>query len=203
MQRIVIFGDSLSEGSGPGAIMGAALRERGHFVMVEAKRSRSAWNFYASDGHAEVIANIYAAKPSLVIVWLGTNELGLSVKTNRAAFTRLRDELGADGARVIAIGPPAFADATRREQSVAVYATMREVFSTVVDARPRSLDLREEPYRSSDGVHFTTRGAAVLGPRLADDVMGGPNPHASLWVAGAAIGLAVLLALFTSTGGGA
>jgi lysophospholipase L1-like esterase len=200
--RIVIFGDSLSEGTGPGAVMGAALREdqRVSYVMVEARRSRSAWNFYAREEHAAVIAQVLEARPSLVVVWLGTNELGLSAKTNRAAFTRLRDDLGKNGARVIAIGPPAFADAELRDQATAVYATMREVFATVVDARPRSLDLREAPYRASDGVHFTARGAAVLGPRLADDVLGGARSHPSLWVAGAAIGIAVLVTLISRGG---
>lgn len=206
-QRIVIFGDSLSEGMGPGAVMGASLAERGHYVMVEARRSRSAWNFFDREDHAAVIAGVLEARPSVIVVWLGTNELGLSAKTNKAAFTRLRDELagGLDehgrpwGARVIAIGPPAFADPELREQSHAVYATMREVFATVVDARPRSLDLREAPYRASDGVHFTARGAAVLGPRLADDVLG-PSPYGHMWIAGAAIGVALLASIIFKGG---
>lgn len=202
MTRILVFGDSLSTSGGPGVVMARELEARGHVVNVEAKSGRSAWNFYDREDHALIVKQALWTKPDLVIVWLGTNELGLSSKTNLAAFTRLKNDLGKDGAIVIAIGPPAFADVERRDQSVAVYATMRKVFGVVVDARPRSADLREAPYRTSDGVHFTSRGAAVLGPRLADDVTKLGTVTAGV-VIGAAVfvGVALLIALIHSAGG--
>lgn len=196
MTRVLVFGDSLSTSNGPGVVMARELEARGHTVRINARVSRSAWNFWAREDTLRLMDADRAWKPELVIVWLGTNDIGISSVRTRDGLVRIRDAYEDAGAKVVAIGPPAFAELELREGSLPVYATMGAVFGDVVDARPRSLDLREAPYRAGDGVHFTARGAEVLGVRLADEITAPSSPW---WVAGVALVLALLFA--TLSGG--
>lgn len=215
MTRVLLFGDSLSHfgadaagpvydvpsytaivSSAPGVVLARSLTELGHSVRINARVSRSAWNFWDREPTEILLEQDAAWKPELVVVWLGTNDIGISSVRTRDAMIKIREAYEGMGAKVIAIGPPAFADQELREGATVVYATMRNAFSTVIDARPASLALREAPYRARDGVHFTARGAELLGTRLADDVAA---PGASWWPAAIALGLALLIA--TITGG--
>lgn len=166
-QRILLFGDSLSHGArSPGGYMLRALRAAGAVATrVDARVGRSAHSFFQREDHGQLLAADVAWRPTIAIVWLGTNDIGLNLDADAAALTRIRDALGADGARVVAITPPTFPSVPRlRDGRAAVEAMIRAVFGTeVVDAGP----VTPTKGRAADGVHFTSAGARVLGDALA------------------------------------
>lgn len=165
-QRILLFGDSLSSGErSPGGYMLRALRAAGAAATrVDARVGRSAHNFFRREDHARLLAADVAWRPTIAIVWLGTNDIGLDLDTDAAALARIRDVLGAEGARVVAVTPPAFPTVPRlRDGRAAVEAMIRAVFTEVADAGP----VTPTKGRTADGVHFTSAGARVLGSALA------------------------------------
>lgn len=122
---------------------------------------------------AAVIAAEVSYRPDIVFVVLGTNDMGLNAQADAAAFTRIRDAFTAGGAKVYAIGPPAFARGDHARESVVVYDTLGRVFGAgnVIDWRALSGDQVSPPARSADLVHFTSAGAQVAGQRLAGAVL--------------------------------
>lgn len=177
-RRVLVLGDSLSaSSSAPGGVLGKYIRNAGAAdVRVNGKVSRSAVNFFAGtngENGALVLANEVALRPDVVIVWLGTNDLGLSASVDAAAFARIRDAFRAIGAEVWSIGPPAFATSTRTVQAVTVYGTLSSVFGAdrVLDSRPLTADVQ----RTADGVHFPAASAATVGARLAAALLPGPT----------------------------
>lgn len=209
MPKILILGDSLSTGTtSPGGVLGAKLRASGYDVAVNGKVSRSAVNFWSGtngENGAAVVAGLAAARPDIVIVMLGTNDLGLNATADQAAFARIAAAF--NGAELWAVGPPAFARADLTNKAPAVYETLVRVFGRgrVIDWRPLTADIVSEGQgRSKDGVHFARLGAAVAGGRLADawlrargDAPAAPPPAAGVawWpVPAAAAAAAVLIA---------
>lgn len=184
-RRILIFGDSLSHhgtdsapqiwdatprgsasSSAPGTLLAWKLLDAGaSAVRVDAKVGRSAYNFFTSrEPWQQLLASDQAWQPDLVLVLLGTNDLGLGASPDQAAFRRLRAAFG--GAEVWAVGPPSFASATRNAQAVTVYKTLQNVFgSQVIDLRPLTVDLTVNG-RTRDGVHFQASGAELVASRL-------------------------------------
>lgn len=165
-QRVLIFGDSLSASSAaPGGVLARELTARGATVQINAKVGRSAWSFYNHEDHAAQLAAALAWKPDLVIVELGTNDIGLRDPTNPMAD--LRNSLRAGGADVWAIGPPSFA-AGVRPGGDGMAVTMRDVFGAdrFIDWRPLSKD-QTSTGRIADQIHFTAAGAEIAGKRLA------------------------------------
>lgn len=189
-QRILIFGDSLTARNGapaqvdvteplprtsssPGDLLASWLLAAGAAaVRLDARVGRSAWNFWQREDTKALLAGDLAWRPTLVIVWLGTNDIGLNLTKDRQALERIRDAFTAVGAKVIGIGPPAFAIAHLAEGTPAVLEMHRRVFGpAVIDARPLSQDLLTGGARTGDGVHFTAAGASALAPRLAQAVL--------------------------------
>lgn len=185
--RVLVFGDSLThrgadngplgydvtEGvernGSPGDLLASHLRELGaSAVRINGRVGRSAVNFFRREHAEQIVADELARRPDLVIVFLGTNDLGLAARVDGAAFRRLRGVLGQGGAEFVAIGPPAFAAARANEAADVVYATLRDVFGAahVVDFRALTADLTTDG-RTRDGVHFTGAGARRAAPRLA------------------------------------
>lgn len=168
-RTVTILGDSLSaSATAPGGVLATYLRRAGATdVHVNGKVSRSAINFFVGHGEdgAAILATEAAARPDVVIVFLGTNDMGMGAAADVAAFTRIRSAFVANGAEVWSIGPPAFASTTRNTQAVTVYATLRSVFGAdrVLDLRPLTTDVP----RKTDGIHFTTAGGATTGQRIA------------------------------------
>lgn len=195
-QRVLIFGDSLSSGpSSPGAQMAAVLEAHGANTMVNAVVGRSAWNFYTSrEDFAQVIADCHAFHPDLVIIELGTNDIGLSPSADRAAFVRLAKDLGGAGTEVWAIGPPAFSSSTPQATNVdTVYQTMKSVFgSKLIDWRPLSRDMTTSPPRTADGVHFTAQGGPIAGARLGQAFLDAGGIGTILLVGAAVLAWAIL-----------
>lgn len=168
-KKILILGDSLSAGANtPGGVLAALLRAAGATVRVNGKVSRSAVNFWSGkngeDG-AAVATTEAAWQPDIVIVMLGTNDLGMSASADQVAFARIAAAF--HSAELWAVGPPSFARVDLQSKTPQVYTTLVAVFgaSRVIDWRPLTADLQG---RSGDGVHFSTAGAAVQGKRLAD-----------------------------------
>lgn len=188
-KKVLIFGDSLSSGSiSPGGVLGRELSAAGATVKINAKVGRSAWNFYGREDHAAQLAAIRAWEPDLVIVMLGTNDIGLSLDADRDKMFDLRNSLAHGGdTEVWGIGPPSFASKERQEGADAVTAMMRPIFSGdgFIDWRALSHD-QTTTGRTSDQVHFTAAGAEVAGKRLAKQFLeagGGIG-----WIAVVAIG---------------
>ncbi len=168
-KRVQIVGDSLSAStSSPGGQLAQQLTAAGATVKVNAKVGRSARSFLREPDHADQVRVIGAWQPDLAIVVLGTNDIGYSASANRTAMAQVRAELGATGAQVWAIGPPAFAPGVR-DGGAGVVDIMREVFGSgrFLDMRPLTLDITGAPGRAGDQIHFTATGGALVGQRLA------------------------------------
>lgn len=183
-KRVLIFGDSLSHhgrddappvyevGAGskptpsvPGDVLAHALAAQGAVVRIDARVGRSAWNFYRREPWQDLLSADLAWRPDVVIVKLGTNDLGLGEKATLEKMTALRDAFS-PGSTVIAVGPPSFASATRKVDSAPVVRIMESVFGPgFIDARPLTADL-EVVGRARDGVHFASSGATLYATRL-------------------------------------
>ena len=168
--RVLVFGDSLSAGQfSPGAVMAQKLGAAGATVKVDALVGRSANNFFGRENAAAHFADAKAFDPDLVIVELGTNDIGLSMTVDQTKMTQLRDGLARTGAEIWAFGPPQFPSKTFQAGAPAVVSMMRSVFgSRFIDLRPETSDLlvvRKD--RTADGIHFTAAGGATLGARMA------------------------------------
>lgn len=171
-QRILIFGDSLSTGAGsPGYELGANLARAGAQIHINSRIGRSAHNFWTREETASQLEAVRAWAPTMAIVELGTNDLGLNMAVDKAQMTKIRDELAHAGAgpRVYAFGPPAFPDGTSNAQAEDVVSMMRSVFGArFIDTRAISADMVTAARgRAGDGVHFTSAGGAELGARMA------------------------------------
>lgn len=194
-KRVLIFGDSLThrgareapdgvtvtEGilrssSSPGDLLASqALVSGASAARINGRVSRSAWSFLTKEAAASIIAQELAWKPDVVIIMLGTNDLGLTAASNQRYFTQLRAAFAANGAEVWGIGPPAFADVELAAQADAVTGVERSVYGA------RFLDLRPltEAYkvfgRASDGVHFTSLSAPLIASAIAKTLFGLPR----------------------------
>lgn len=202
-RRILVFGDSLTHRGArtapdgvpalplanrtgtPGDLLASYLLTAGAAaVRVNGRVSRSAINLWkgnnGEDGAAVVAAEV-GGRPDLVIIMLGTNDLGMGATADAAAFRRLRDAFAGYGAEVWAIGPPAFARADLNAKAVTVYQTLAQVFgSRVIDARPLSADvLTPAQGRAGDGIHFAAGGASKVAARLAQAVLAQPSRSAA------------------------
>lgn len=162
-------------------------------MRVNGRVSRSAVNLFSGkngENGAAVIAAEVSYRPDIVLVVLGTNDMGLNAQADAAAFARIRDAFTVGGAKVYAIGPPAFARGDHVRESVVVYDTLGRVFGAgnVIDWRALSGDQVSPPARSADLVHFTSAGAQVAGQRLAAAVLahrvpiwGSASPKLRAW----------------------
>jgi len=172
-KRILIFGDSLSSGAGsPGEEMAAHLAARGANVHVNARIGRSAVNFYSREDAAGQLASSLEFGADMVIIQLGTNDMGLVMSVDRARMIQLRDSLGA-GAEVWAFGPPSFRSSLGHDGDAAQVVTMMmSVFGDhFIDLRPLTKTmLTASEGRANDGVHFTAAGGRVVGKRMADEL---------------------------------
>lgn len=198
-RRILVFGDSLTHRGArtapdgvpalplanrtgtPGDLLASYLLTAGAAaVRINGRVSRSAVNLWKNnngENGAAVVAAEAGARPDLVIIMLGTNDLGMGAAADAAAFQRLRDAFAGYGAEVWAIGPPAFARADLNAKAVTVYQTLAQVFgSRVIDARPLSADvLTTAQGRAGDGIHFAAGGASKVAARLAQAVLAQPG----------------------------
>ncbi len=184
-KRVLIFGDSMSAGAGsPGDELGRNLASTGATVTTNALVGRSANNFFGREDVAGQFADIAAFAPQVVIVQLGTNDIGLSMAVDGARMEQLRAAFAGSGADVWAIGPPTFPSsgpgADQTPGAPSVVAMMTDVFgaSRFIDMRPLTADMAiaGQGGRAADGTHFTSAGGQVIGKRLADEFMkaGGP-----------------------------
>lgn len=195
-ERILIFGDSLSHpgpdggptiidvkfgdrepdsaavSSAPGAVLAASLLEDAHAqaVRIDARVGRSAKSFFTIENASALLASNRAFRPTKVIIMLGTNDIDRGVSqsalgSTKSAMTQIRDAYRAMGAEVFAIGPPSYLSDHYNQGAAAMLMAMREVFGTDRTFDARLLTLGTE--RTSDGIHFTQRGAAVAGTQLA------------------------------------
>ncbi len=187
-KRILIFGDSLThhghdsdppgaevtQGSdrsaGPGDLLGSHLLELGAAaVRLDAKVGRSAYNFFRVEDATDLLKADNAWNPDIVIVFLGTNDIGLSMTKDAESMEKIRSSFANSGAEVWAIGPPSFAKASRMDGTKEVVDMLDQVFGSnrVIDARPITTDLISSAYRTSDGVHFKSNGSKLFASRLA------------------------------------
>lgn len=215
-RRILVFGDSLTHRGAttapdgvpalplanrtgtPGDLLASYLLTAGAAaVRVNGRVSRSAINLWKGnngENGAAVVAAEAGARPDLVIIMLGTNDLGMGATADAAAFRRLRDAFAGYGAEVWAIGPPAFARADLSAKAVTVYQTLAQVFGAnrVIDARPLSADvLTTAQGRAGDGIHFAGSGASKVAARLAQAVLAQPSRPAAGGTVDAGTGPAV------------
>lgn len=193
-QRVLIFGDSLSsrrsrcddahsadqydvvEGtnrtaSAPGDLLASYLLAQGAAaVRVNARVCRSGWNFWQGEDTNRLLRADAAWKPTLLILMLGTNDIGLNLTKDGEALARIvaaYQRLGVQQA--VAIGPPTFSIPRLQAGVDDVFKMLQRVpgIEAVVDARPYTSDLLGPTYRTHDNIHFTAAGAAALAPRLA------------------------------------
>lgn len=179
--RILIFGDSLSHpgsdkgpeifelpttagsASMPGARLGQRLLDAGaSAVRIDARVGRSAHNFFGRESYAKLLSSDQTWSPTIVLVMLGTNDIGLNMRIDGVEMAKIRDAFSSS--TVISAGPPAFASSQLTHGAEAVYEMLHAVFMTVIDARPLSSTAASD--RAGDGVHFTAAGAKKLATGL-------------------------------------
>jgi lysophospholipase L1-like esterase len=217
-RRILVFGDSLTHRGArtapdgvpalplanrtgtPGDLLASYLLTAGAAaVRINGRVSRSAVNLWKGnngENGTAVVAAEASARPDLVIIMLGTNDLGMGATADAAAFQRLRDAFAGYGAEVVAIGPPAFARADLNAKAVTVYQTLARVFGTnnVIDARPLSADVVTTAQgRAGDGIHFAGSGASKVAARLAQAVLARPGRVAASGSGDAGVGPPVVV----------
>jgi lysophospholipase L1-like esterase len=167
-KKVLIFGDSLSTGAhSPGGAMARELAAGGAVVKLDTKVGRSAWNFFGLEDTAAHFREAAAFKADYAIVQLGTNDIGLSIGADQNRMIQIRDALAATGAKVFAIGPPAFDSGVSQSAGApAVVKMMRDVFGgRFIDMRDQTADMTKN--RTADGVHCTATGGDIVGHRLA------------------------------------
>lgn len=179
-KKVLVFGDSLSSGQfAPGQVMANHLTGAAA-VRVNAKVGRSAYNFFSTrEDYKTILADIASYDPDLVLVMLGTNDMGLTMSVDAQKMAALRDSFRAGGAEVWAIGPPTFpssgSGSGHDDDAARVVTMMHTVFGAdhFIDMRPLTRDMvpAGKNGRASDGIHFSAAGGAVLGQRLADKVI--------------------------------
>lgn len=194
-KRILIFGDSLSHrghdndppvsyvtsdnvtrnSSVPGDLLASYLIKYGGIypqVRINAKVSRSAWNFFRIEPFEKLLNEDLLWNPDIVIVFLGTNDLGLSAAKDKEAFEKIKRNFDNGKREFIAIGPPSFASTKLNNDSPFVVDTLKKVFgvSNFIDSRYLTKDLIGPSYRSRDSVHFTNRGAHRFAEQLASRI---------------------------------
>ena len=168
-EKILLFGDSLSSGQlSPGWFLAQHLGGAKE-VRVNARVGRSANNFWAREDAPAQLRQAIGWDPTLVIIELGTNDIGLSMSIDGQKMREIKDALGQNGAEVWAFGPPAFPTGTKQHNgSAEVVQMMRQVFGPrFIDLRPITADLLSSAHRTSDKVHFTAAGAKLAGERMA------------------------------------
>lgn len=171
--RILLFGDSLSAGAAtPGTrALDWLTRAGAAATRVDARVGRSAHNFYAREDHAALLRADVAWRPTIVVVWLGTNDIGLNLEVDEARLAAIRDTFA--GARVVALTPPLFPAVPRlRDGRDDVVAMIRRTFPEVIDVGP----LTPVQGRSSDGIHFTAAGAELLSVQIARALLALEDP---------------------------
>jgi len=170
--KIRLEGDSLSVGaSSPGGQLAALLRGAGHSVEVDAKEGR----------HLSEVTP--AGGASLVLVFLGTNDLsdvGAEV-SQLVALVDAEERAGAE--RVLYLSPPCFGAGVVGSWGGALAGPSKDLASRaaragleVVDVGALSCDLVGERYRGATGIHFTVEGAQILGRRLAEVILARLGP---------------------------
>lgn len=194
-ERIIIFGDSISHhgadsdpeiwdvnagssrsSSQPGDLLASLLAEQGaQAVRVNARVSRSAFNFFQRENTTGLFASDRAFKPTKVVIVLGTNDIGLSIARDQEAMTALRDAYKSMGAEVWAIGPFTYASpsSSLNQQTQPVVDMMSKVFGgRFIDGRPLSVNVN----RARDGVHFTPDSARPTALAMADALLSQASP---------------------------
>lgn len=160
--KYLIIGDSLSLTTypTPGYLLGKFLEARGAAVRINARGGRSAHTFFTMDNGAAVLANEARRNPDVVIVMLGTNDVGYP---NAAQMQRIKDAF--PKASVWGIGPPTLPKSPQGAEKIV--AMMRGIFPQFVDWRPLTADMiSTSTGRSPDLVHFSQAGAATAAKRL-------------------------------------
>lgn len=181
-KRVLVFGDSLTHrnpdsapnavevtqpssrvSASPGDLLASHLLEAGAAAArIDGRIGRSSVNLWTREHGKKIVAADLAWKPDVVIIMLGTNDLGGAKRA--ASFAKLGKAMGASGAEVWAVGPPIFASSKRRTQAAAIVATMANVFGDhFVDWRPMTTTTN----RTGDGVHFKPAGAKPAAAKLA------------------------------------
>lgn len=181
--KILLIGDSLSASDvSPGiqlkgaVEMAAKLRGLKISIDVNAKCGRSAVSWLNGDPttcEGEINARDFEATkraiqqspPTYLVVFLGTNDIGLSKKTDLAAFGKIA--LLFDPGHTIAIGPPIFTlERLQGAPRDTVLETMESVFPTFIDSTAITQDLTGSDFRTPDEIHFTKKGASRYASRL-------------------------------------
>lgn len=188
-ERVLIFGDSLTHagsdngpeiatvtadmttGSSPGTILGALLAQQGAVaVQTDSRVGRSAVNFFGREDAASLFAADQAFAPTQVIVFLGTNDIGMDPISTANAMNQIKSTYESMGAKVWAIGPVNYVAPGDglNEAADTVFNTMKSVFGTrMLDARPLTINVS----RASDGVHFGPESAQQTALNLADGIL--------------------------------
>lgn len=168
-QAEVLRTDGTDRSSAPGDLMASHLLEQGFAsaARLDARVGRSAYNFWRREDAQGLLKRDATWRPSIAIVMLGTNDIGLNLAVDEKSMRNIRDWLKATGAEVWGIGPPSFADPVRMRGTDGIVLMMRRVFgSRFIDARPLTTDLVRKG-RAGDLIHFTGDGSRLFGARLA------------------------------------
>jgi lysophospholipase L1-like esterase len=183
-ERIIVFGDSLSHHGAdhdpeiwdvdqdsnrvsgqPGDLLASMLLEQGaQAVRVNARVGRSAHNFWGREDANALLSADAQFQPTQVVIFLGTNDIGLNADVDRADMQRIVDFYQGLGADVWGIGPVMYVDQNLNIQANAVSQWMADLFGgKFIDPRT----ITPVVGRAGDGVHFGADSARQLATALA------------------------------------
>lgn len=225
--RVLIIGDSLSDGTGanpgtfgvppspprtPGQMVGRNLTQRGDTVRIQAKGGRSAHHFVVyDDGLAILEQEVREHRPDRVVIILGTNDSRVRTDYTQSAFIKMKQVFDRAGIPVYHVGPPLFADGVVRDGkslndlAAQVVTIGKTVFGdNFIDARPMTSDtLTVNQGRSSDFIHFATSGAERWAGRLTDALVNLPekNRYVKFIAIGGFIAVGITAAYFLAKRG--
>lgn len=171
-EQSLVIGPSTRSSSAPGDLLGSLFLEAGaSAVMLDANVGRSASNFWAgTSSHqfhsaADLIASDQAFAPDIVVVMLGTNDIGTNLINDQQAMQAIHDSFPQSD--VWAIGPMVYVSPGDglNAGAQAVFDMMVAVFGPerTIDARP----LAATSGRAGDGVHFGPSAAYQTALALA------------------------------------
>lgn len=194
-RRVFVLGDSLSSRTNaqtydasaikltgsPGDFLATRLRGAGAAaVRVNAKSGRSAISLFSKENGNAILTEVAAFKPDLIIVFLGTNDIGYPANSDGTAFARIRNAF--PYVNFVVLGPPQFVGVRANELNTgaeAVYNTLRSVFGRgasgayiAIDTRP----LTPTTGRAGDGIHFASSGAKAFAEQLLLAIQARPQP---------------------------
>jgi hypothetical protein len=179
--------DMAAAGSGTinpmGRLIGGYLMDHGaSHVRILGWRGLSGYHYIKYDGGAAELASQLtrednAGKSKVLIVILGTNDIGLAAGPVEAAYAQIKQVADAAGAETWMVGPPMFpatqmiGDLNGNAGAAQVVDIEKKIFAPrFIDSRPITKDI---PAQDRAGIHFKLSGYTIWAAGILSAILSG------------------------------